>query len=52
MGSEADQKPGDEVRRATLAVRNVGFQGGYVVGREEWHRLVNDLIAAVRKEAS
>ncbi len=50
MGSEADVQPGDDVRRAELAVRNVGFQGGYVIGREAWARLVDDLIAALRKE--
>ncbi len=50
MGSEADVRYGDAVRRAVLAVRNVGWQGGSVVGRDAWDRLVDDLVAAVKKE--
>ncbi len=51
MGSEQDIRPDDEFRRRLLAVRNVGWQGGYVVGIAGWYRLIDDLIDEVRREA-
>lgn len=49
MGSEADVKPDDEFMRALLAVRNVGWTGGYLVGRDVWRKMIDELIAMARK---
>lgn len=51
MGSEQDAKPDDDLRRKLLAVRNCGWIGGYIIGHGPWNRLVDELIAAVKKEA-
>ncbi len=50
MGSQADAKDGDELRRAALAVRNVGWFGAYIVGRAEWDKMVDELIVAAQQE--
>ena len=51
MGSEQDAKPGDDLRRKLLAVRNLGYFGAYVVGYEAWDRIVDELVAAAKQEA-
>jgi len=51
MGSERDVKPGDEVRRCLLAVRNIGFDGAsQTMSLDQWRAIVYDLVDAIRKE--